>query len=95
MRKKLLLCFSITFCLAILGLLTFTAFAAEDVPRITKEELKVLIKYTDIIILDVRTGTDWKASEFKIEGAIREDPKDFKSWADKYTKDKTIILYCA
>lgn len=95
MKRRLFLCFSITLCLTMLGLLTFTAFAAKDVPRITKEDLKVLINYTDVTILDVRTGTDWKASEFIIKGAVREDPEDFKSWADTYPKDKTIILYCA
>lgn len=82
-------------CLATIGLLAFKAMASEAVPRITKEELKVLIDYTDVTILDVRTGRDWKSSEFKIKGAVREDPAAFKSWANKYSKDGTIILYCA
>jgi hypothetical protein len=95
MKNKLLIYFKITLCLVILVLLTFSTIEAKEAPRITKEELKVLISYTDVIILDVRTGKDWKASEFKIKGATREDPKNFKSWTSRYPQDKTIILYCA
>ncbi len=39
---------------------------------------------------------DWDNSKVKIQGAVREDPdKNVKSWAEKYSKDKTIVLYCA
>jgi hypothetical protein len=38
---------------------------------------------------------DWADSDLKIKGAVREDPKVFESWANKYPKDKTIVLYCA
>ena len=74
----------------------FTPFAAADeVPRMTKEELKPLLDNPDAVILDVRVSRDWKGSERKIKGAIRENPKRFESWAHKYSKDKTIVLYCA
>ncbi len=69
--------------------------AADEVPRMTKEELKPLLDNSDVVILDVRWSKDWKGSERKIKGAIREDPKRFKSWAQKYPQDKTIVLYCA
>ena len=49
----------------------------------------------DVIILDVRTGSDWKASEFKIKGADRASSDNVDSWAAKYAKDKTLVLYCA
>ena len=70
--------------------------AAETAPRITQEELKEMLGKPDVIILDVRSASDWKKGEGKILGAIREDPdKATKSWAEKYSKDKTIVLYCA
>ena len=49
----------------------------------------------DVIIFDVRTGSDWKASEFKIKGAVRVSSDSVDSWAAKYAKDKTLVLYCA
>jgi rhodanese-related sulfurtransferase len=64
------------------------------VPRITKEELKPILDNPGVIVLDVRIGDEWKKSDKKIKGAIREDPeKDFKVWALNYQKDKTIVFY--
>ena len=80
--------------LAIVGMLTPFA-AADEVPRMTKEQLKALLDDPAVIILDVRASRDWKESEGKIKGAIRENPKRFKSWAHKYSKEKTLVLYCA
>lgn len=79
---------------AILSMLAPFA-AADEVQRMTKEQLKALLDDPDVVILDVRTNRDWKGSERKIKGAIRKDPKRFKSWAQKYPQDKTIVLYCA
>jgi len=61
----------------------------------TKEELKSLLGNPDVIIVDVRESEDYKKSEFKIQGAIREDAeKNLTTWADKYSKDKTLVFYC-
>lgn len=68
---------------------------AQDVPRITKDELKAMMGSEDLVILDLRREKDWESSDSKIKGAIREDPRDIASWADKYEKDKTYVLYCA
>ena len=67
---------------------------ANEVPRINKEELRGMLDNPDLIIVDVRTGESWEKSKMKIQGAVREDPKDAKSWAEKYSKDKTMVLYC-
>ena len=87
------------FCITVLVLSlilmgVWTALAA-DVPRMSKEALKERLADPDVIILDVRTGSDWKASEFKIKGAVRESSNNVDSWATKYAKDKTLVLYCA
>jgi len=63
-------------------------------PRMTKEELKSLLGNPEVIVFDVRIGDEWKKSDKKIKGAVREDPeKDFKVWALNYPKDKTIVFY--
>ena len=69
--------------------------SAQDVPRITKEELKAMLEDPDLIIIDLRREGHWNSSESMIKGAVREDPGNLKSWADKYEKDKTYVLYCA
>ena len=73
-----------------------TTFAkSADAPRMTKDELKPMLGNPDLIIIDVRYGRDWTDSDLKIKGAVREDPEAFDSWANKYSKDKTIVFYCA
>jgi len=68
---------------------------ANEVPRISKQDLRAMLDSPDLVILDVRTSGSWEKSKAKIPGAIREDPNDAKSWAEKYSKDKTLVLYCA
>jgi predicted sulfurtransferase len=68
---------------------------AKEAPRMTKEELKGLMGKPDVVIIDVRAKSDWEGSKEKIQGAVREDPKKAKEWANKYAKDKTLAFYCA
>jgi len=68
---------------------------AGDVPRMSMDELKAQLEKPGVTVLDVRIISDWKSSDMKIQGAVREDPADSKSWIDKYPKDKTLVLYCA
>jgi rhodanese-related sulfurtransferase len=78
-----------------LSVLAYGTWAAQ-VPRITAEELKAMLGNPDLIIVDVRVAPQWQESKLKIQGAVREDPqKDPKSWAEKYSKDKTLVLYCS
>ncbi len=67
---------------------------ADEVQRMTKEELKDLIGSSDLVIIDVRRGQDWSASEFKIKGAVKPVEQGI-DWAKAYDKDKIIVLYCA
>ena len=77
------------------SLLTFGCVASADTPRMSKEELRSRLGDKDIVIIDVRQAYDWEMSNSKIRGAVREDPQDVASWAKKYSKEKTIVLYCA
>ena len=68
---------------------------SQEVPKMSKEELQKVLDKPDVIIVDVRSGTDWKASTMKIKGAVREEVDSVDSWINKYPKDKTLIFYCA
>jgi rhodanese-related sulfurtransferase len=74
--------------------LTLPAWA-NDVPRVTKEELKEQMDEPNLVIIDVRAESDWKGSNAKIKGAVREDPKKVESWMNKYSKEKILVFYCA
>lgn len=80
---------------AVMGVFALAAMAGDDAPRMTREELKALLGDSNLVVLDVRTQGHWAATEEKITGAIRENPDGFESWADKYSKEKTLVLYCA
>ena len=81
--------------LGILLLLSGTDVSAQ-VEKMSKEELKAMLGKPELVVIDVRQAADLATSNQKIKGAVREDPKgEVKSWADKYPKDKTIVLYCA
>ncbi|MGA2519006.1 MAG: rhodanese-related (seleno)protein [Thermodesulfobacteriota bacterium] len=68
-----------------------------EAPRMTKEELKasLLLGNPDLTVLDVRTSGEWGVSKEKIQGAIREDPENVKTWSNHYSKHKTLVLYCS
>jgi predicted sulfurtransferase len=68
--------------------------STEDVPRISKEEVKAMLGKPDAIIIDVRISGPLPPGEPKIKGAIVEDPRKVQSWMGKYPKDKTIVFYC-
>ena len=69
--------------------------AAQEVRRISIEELKGMLGSPDLVVIDVRRGGDWLSSKVKIKGAVREDAERVESWMSKYPKDKTLVFYCA
>jgi predicted sulfurtransferase len=85
---------SVILTFGLILMLCSSAFS-QDVPRITKEELKAMLGNPEVVVVDVRAGSDWRASTMKIKGAIREDPGNVDSWMSKYSKDKTLVFYCA
>jgi hypothetical protein len=68
---------------------------AADIPRMSKEDLKAKMGNEEVVIVDVRSPSDWERSDLKIKGAVREDPDGAKAWLGKYQKDKTLVFYCA
>ena len=94
-KNSLLRLIGILTGLAVIGLFIMPVAFAGDVLKITKEELQKIMSDSDVVILDVRQGKDWKSSEFKIKGAIRENPSKLDAWITKYPKNKKFVLYCA
>ena len=92
MKKKLMIAGSLIFFMV--GVYTEVAQSA-DAPRMTKEELKAMLDSPNLVVIDVRTQGDLQESDLRIKGSVREDPDAFDSWANKYPKEKTILLYCA
>jgi len=68
---------------------------ALNAPRISKHDLKARLGNPQVVVIDTRLPYDWTAGEGKIAGSVREDPGNVDSWASKYSKDKTIVTYCA
>ena len=82
----------------VVGLLTASAWAcaaAPEAPRIDKETVKGWVGNPQVVIVDVRAGSDWQESKTKIKGAVRQDPKGVQTWAASLPKEKKIVLYCA
>ena len=94
MKKRRNAAFGALFLLLASVLVSPDVSAAEPL-RITKEELKQRLGNPEIVIVDVRSGSDWKGSERKIAGAVREEPNDVGGWEKRYAKDKPMVLYCA
>jgi hypothetical protein len=84
------------------GLLFFVLFAftmptygADDVTRISADQLKERLGSSGLVLLDARTARDWDKSDRKIVGAVRVNPQSVGTWAGNYSKDQNIVLYCA
>jgi len=92
--RKLILLMAIAMVFAAVAFFA-TPAAAQDVKRMTIEELKGMLGNPDLVIVDVRRDGDWKSSKVKIKGAVREDQDKVDAWMNKYPKDKTLVFYCA
>jgi len=69
------------------------AAGGDDVPRMTKEELKTLLGSPEVVVLDVRF--EGKNAPKKITGSVFENPEEVDGWFPKYPKGKKIVLYCS
>ncbi|MDI6763473.1 MAG: rhodanese-related (seleno)protein [Thermodesulfobacteriota bacterium] len=75
-------------------LLTTFAFSA-DVPMMTKGQLKSMLGNPDLVIFDVRLGSDYFSSDLKIKGSVRPIGACAGEGLPSYPKGKTFILYCS
>jgi hypothetical protein len=87
--KKLLLIFFLIGGFSII----LSAQAFGQVKKISADKLLELLDNSQLLILDVRTSESWQASDTKIKGAVRKNPKTFDSWANDLPKNKFLVLY--
>ncbi len=96
MKRVLLSFMSVAISLGLMGL-SVNPLIAEDIvadaPKITKEELKSKLGDPDLIIIDVLVQDQWETVDQKLPGVVHENPEEVDSWANKYKKDKTYVLY--
>lgn len=71
-----------------------SAQAIRAVPRITIDELKVLMEQKTVVVLDVREPAAFEKG--RIPGAINIDYTQVLKQADRFAGEKrTIVAYCA
>jgi predicted sulfurtransferase len=96
MNKKIVSPFVLMAAVVLLSLFqAVNAASASGVEKISIQKLNSSLGSPDLLIIDVRDDIGWSKSAHKIPGAVRENPSDVPSWAGKYPKDKTIVVYCA
>ncbi|MBM3224860.1 MAG: hypothetical protein FJZ47_13795 [Candidatus Tectomicrobia bacterium] len=81
--------------ITLLTVLLAATWSQAAVEKMTKEDLKTKLGSADVVVVDMRLGKDWKASESKIKGAVRVEADAVETLATTYTKDKTLVFYCA
>jgi hypothetical protein len=78
-----------------LAALIASAVAADDIPRISVQDLKAKMdRGEDITIIDVRSADDFERSKVKIKGAIRISIVKLADKSAELPRDKEIITYC-
>ena len=89
--------FGISLSLVLIFLLGDRGFSQpvpyEDIPRMTKEELKPLLGKPGVVVLDTRVEQQWVSSDTKIPGASHLKEDDLKTWAGAQDRSKTYVLY--
>ena len=78
------------------------AEAAASVPKISPQDAAALIAGGDVLVVDVRDGTEVRSTG-KVQGAkhvprgmleFRADP-DSPYYDSAFNRDKTVLVYCA
>lgn len=64
-----------------------------EIPRISLNDAKDMLGKPGVTLLDCRLEEQWNASENKLPGAMHENPADVKSWAERYPREVTTVIY--
>lgn len=88
LKRTLLIFFLVTGFLVFLSTQSFG-----QIKKITVNQLLESLDNPQLLILDLRTSESWQASDTKIKGAVRKNPKTFDSWANDLPKNKFLALY--
>jgi hypothetical protein len=88
----------ILFCSTALILVALTGYSAppssvEQVPRLTKEQVRDMLGKPDVVIVDIRFIKQYEQSDRKLPGAVFVQPENFDEFVKNQPKDKTYVLY--
>jgi len=95
MDKRLIAVAGAVVLILVAGGCTLISAGSAETARISVDQLQGMLGRSDVIVVDVRSRSDWNKSELKIKGAVREELSAISSWIDKYPKEKTLVFYCA
>ena len=95
MKRKPILISALVAVLLLIALAAYTAMptTVEQVPRLTKENVKEMIGKPDVVIVDIRYIKQYEQSDKKLPGAVFVQPEDFDEFVKNQPKDKTYVLY--
>lgn len=62
---------------------------------ISPEELKLMRRASDVVVVDIRRQSDLQSDGTMIQDAIRGDPESIDAWVGSLPIDKPIIVYCS
>lgn len=94
MKSRNPLLHSLSLALVMVLVMSFSAFAS-SIPRMSTDELNSRLGEDRLVVLDVRSSYHWGASDKKILGSERVAPATAAEWAGNYSKEDSIVLYCA
>ncbi|OPY06385.1 MAG: hypothetical protein A4E67_01491 [Syntrophaceae bacterium PtaB.Bin038] len=87
------------FLAALLSLVALAGWSSqpasvEQVPRLTKEQVKGMLGKPDVVIVDIRYIRQYEQSDAKIPGAVFVQPEHFDEFVKNHPKkDATYVLY--
>ena len=95
MKPRSCLILSIATALILVALTGYTAppTTVEQVPRLTKEQVRDMLGKPDVVIVDIRFIKQYEQSDRKLPGAVFVQPENFDEFVKNNPKDKTYILY--
>lgn len=96
MKAKPLLIASLVAILLLFALAGWSAppSSVEQVPRLTKEQVKGMLGKPDVVIVDIRYIKQYEESDKKLPGAVFVQPESFDDFVKKHPKkDATYVLY--
>ena len=95
MDKRLIAAAGVVVLILVATGCTLASAGSAETERISAEQLQGMLGRSDVIVVDVRSSSDWNKSELKIKGAVREELSAISSRMDTYPRGKTLVFYCA
>ncbi len=96
MKTRLFLILFVVTTVMLVALTGYTAppSSVEQVPRLTKEQVRDMLGKPDVVIIDIRFIKQYEQSDRKIPGAVFVQPENFDEFVKNHPqKDRTYVLY--